>query len=176
MRRTLPLTARRAFLMGAMGTALLTVLRTSASERKLAPFSLLDVEGQRVDVGEWIGRDVLMVVFWATWCACCLEELPRLEALRQDYADRGFRLVAVNIDPPKGQTRAASQMKRIRFGGAALMDPEGKVVDVYNKQKKTPTSLIVDRDGVIRRTVVGAPPGTEDELRALLEPLLTAGD
>lgn len=44
MRRTLPLTARRAFLMGAMGTALLTVLRTSASERKLAPFSLLDVE------------------------------------------------------------------------------------------------------------------------------------
>ena len=162
---------RRELLAAAAALLLLPQLADAAPE-KLKPFSLLDFDAERVDVGEWLGEDVLMIVFWATWCACCLEELPQLEALRKDYADRGFQLIAINIDPPNQQTRAAAQMRRIRFGGASLRDPEGKVVDVYNKLKKTPTSLIVDRDGTIVRRIVGAPPGTEAELRAVLEPLL----
>ena len=166
--------SRRELLAGVGGLLLIPNAAWGANEGRLSPFSLLDLQGERVDVGDWLGEDVLMIVFWATWCACCLEELPRLEALRQEYEGRGFRLIAINIDPPAQQTRAAAQMRRIRFGGASLLDPEGKVVDVYNKQKKTPTSLIVDRKGVIRRRILGAPPGTEDELRAILEPLLAA--
>jgi len=172
MARTPPSPSRRELLAGAVALLALPTLAWSAPAERLTPFSLLDFGGERVDVGEWIGEEVIMIVFWATWCSCCLEELPRLEALRQEYEGRGFRLVAINIDPPNQQTRAGAQMRRIRFGGTSLVDPEGKVVDVYNRLKKTPTSLIVDRKGVIARRIVGAPPGTDAELRGVIEPLL----
>lgn len=50
---------------------------------------------------------VLLVNFWATWCAPCREEMPHLAALQKKYAARGFRLATVSCDEPEDRAKAA---------------------------------------------------------------------
>ena len=174
MRRTLPRPTRRAALRLLGGAAGLIALpgATEAAHPRVQPFVLPALDGGRVDVGDWLGEDVLLIAFWATWCACCLEELPKLDAFARQRSDQGLRLIAINIDPPAQHTRAASQIRRIRFQSTSLVDPEGRVVDRYNKQKKTPTLLLVDRRALLRKTFVGYSPTEQTSLAAEIDALL----
>jgi len=169
--------SRRATLQRLCGIVLLTLLSVPAAragDRRVAPFTLPALDGGRVDVGEFIGRDVVVLAFWATWCSCCLEELPKLEVLTKSRPD--LTIVTINIDPPAQHTRAAAQMRRLRFDSLSLVDPEGRVVDIYNKQKKTPTLVLVDRRGVLRKTFTGYSPSEAEALTAEIDALLGETD
>jgi thiol-disulfide isomerase/thioredoxin len=60
-------------------------------------FSLQDTQGEPRSIAEWDGR-ALLINFWATWCAPCRREIPLLNELRADYADRGFEVIGVAVD------------------------------------------------------------------------------
>ncbi len=60
-------------------------------------FSLQDPHGQTRSIAEWDGR-ALLINFWATWCAPCRREIPLLNELRAEYAERGFEVIGVAVD------------------------------------------------------------------------------
>jgi len=60
-------------------------------------FTLADTDGRQRSISEWDGK-ALMINFWATWCPPCRREIPLLNALRAEYAPRGFAVVGVAVD------------------------------------------------------------------------------
>ena len=92
---------RRSFVSG------LTVL-FSANIKSVAASALtpLDEAGFRRMVAEHRGK-VLLVDFWATWCAPCREEFPKLVALHSTYEQKGFNFVTISCDEPEQETQAA---------------------------------------------------------------------
>ncbi len=90
-------------------------------------------DGSRPALGE-LGGDILVVALWATWCEPCLDELPRIDQLRQQYAgDRTVAFVAVNVDDEPAVANGAIERMGLTLrsfqGGAELMSrlaPRGK--------------------------------------------------
>jgi cytochrome c biogenesis protein CcmG/thiol:disulfide interchange protein DsbE len=131
-----------------------------ANERKEAPkegflapqFSLYDLNGKLARLTDFKGK-VVLLNFWATWCAPCRGEIPSLERLYQSRKGQGFEIVAVN------QERAsASQItafaKKFGMSFPILMNPQGDVGSNY-WVRAIPTSFLLDKNGVIRWKIVG---------------------
>ncbi|PIQ61595.1 MAG: hypothetical protein COV99_08790 [Bacteroidetes bacterium CG12_big_fil_rev_8_21_14_0_65_60_17] len=116
------------------------------------PFQLLDT-GEARDVASYRGQ-VVVVNFWATWCAPCLEELPALNRLQASYADQGLRVIAISDEDP---AELMAFRRRVPLDvdtafmpfGTDLPTPFTGAFDVR------PTSYIIDRDGVVRRYLLG---------------------
>jgi len=116
--------------------------------------------------------DVLMVNIWATWCAPCRVEMPSIEQLHKSYGgDRGLRIVAVSIDDPgtAPQIRAFAQQYGLTF--EVLHDPAKRISNSY-QITGYPETVIVGRDGLIRKKLLGATDWNSPDNRALIERLL----
>src|ERR1700679_1654512 len=74
-----------------------------AAPAKLSPgsiapqFSRLDLAGKRVDVDALRGK-VVLIDFWASWCAPCIIEIPHLIDYEKRYAPRGFAVIGISLD------------------------------------------------------------------------------
>lgn len=112
---------------------------------------------------------VTLVNFWATSCASCLEEMPRLVATHNKYHARGFETLAVamSYDPPSYVVNYA-QTRKLPFDVA--IDNTGAAARVWGPVQFTPSTFVVDRRGRIVKQFVGAPDFTE--LDTLIETLL----
>jgi len=112
----------------------------------LPELGLTDLAGHRVDAASLKGK-VVLVDFWATWCAPCKQEMPILEKLWQKYQARGFVVVGVSVDQDSSNVGAFIKQMKVTF--PVLHD---KAHDVANRFKppRMPSSYIVDRKGIVR--------------------------
>jgi peroxiredoxin len=90
---------------------------------------------------------VVYVDFWASWCAPCRTSFPLLEKLYQTNKDKGFTLVAINMDEELIAATKFLQMYPVSFD--LLRDAEGQWADTYGIETM-PTSYIIDKKGIIR--------------------------
>lgn len=90
---------------------------------------------------------VVLIDFWATWCAPCKESFPVLEKLHHDYAKRGLVILAISVDRDK--KKVARFLKKQPVSFSVLRDVAQKLVARANV-KTMPTSFIVDQQGEIR--------------------------
>jgi cytochrome c biogenesis protein CcmG, thiol:disulfide interchange protein DsbE len=109
-------------------------------------FSLPSLKGSTVSLSSLRGK-VVLIDFWAQWCEPCKKELPQLDRLAKDYAQKGVVIVAVNID--KQRDNAARMVKQLGVSLDVLLDPAGSVAGAYDLPKM-PTSFVVDKKGIIR--------------------------
>lgn len=118
--------------------------------------------GDTVDLADLRGGVILLNV-WATWCAPCVREMPALQRLHEQLAERGLHVVAVSVDAPMGVLGVFGQpggnvqefVDRFGLTFEILLDPEGRVERSY-QVSALPTTFLIDRDGRIRRRVLGA--------------------
>jgi thiol-disulfide isomerase/thioredoxin len=114
-------------------------------------FQLVDAAGQTLSVDAFDGR-VLLVNFWATWCAPCVDEMPMLSQLHQDYAGQDFAVVGIALDDPERAQKFARKLQvgyPVLFGRADAM----LVGRRYgNREGLLPYSVLVDASGIIRWT------------------------
>jgi thiol-disulfide isomerase/thioredoxin len=140
----------------------------AASETLLAT-RLPDLNNRPQGVEQWKGK-VLVVNFWATWCAPCREEIPLFVKLQEKYAGRGLQFVGIAIDQPEKVRPFAAEFGMnfpILIGDADTIDLGKKL---GNRAGVLPYTLIVGRDGKIVSTEIGAV--KEAKLEALLGSLL----
>jgi peroxiredoxin len=95
---------------------------------------------------------VVLVNFWATWCAPCEQEMPAMQRLYAKLAPRGFELVAVSVDE---DAQAVARFRdRLALGFPIALDPEKAVSERY-QSFRYPESFLIDRDGVLVARYVG---------------------
>lgn len=90
---------------------------------------------------------MVLIDFWAQWCEPCKKELPQLDRLAKEYAQKGVVVVAVNID--KQRDNAERMVKQLGLSLDVLLDPAGSVASWYDLPKM-PTSFVVDKRGIVR--------------------------
>ena len=114
---------------------------------------------------------VVLVNFWATTCAICVREMPRLVATHRQFSPRGLQTLAVAMrnDPPS-LVASYAQSRGLPFGVA--IDNTGAIAAAFGGVRGTPTSLLLNRSGGIVWRHEGEP--DFDALHARLEALLGA--
>ncbi len=119
---------------------------TSASNRPVAPeFSLPDLNGQTLNLSAYKGK-VVLVDFWATWCAPCRKEIPRFVELQKQYGDQGFQIVGISMDDSAGPVK--DFYKEFNLNYPVVMGDE-KTSDAYGGVLGLPVNIVVGRDGRI---------------------------
>jgi peroxiredoxin len=114
-------------------------------------FALPTIDGGSFRLLEQRGK-VVLVNFWATWCAPCLEEMPAMERLWRRHKDAGFVLVAVSVDTdPKKVPPFVSARK---FSFPVVVDPKMAVAEKYGV-RAVPSSFVVDRTGTMAGVALG---------------------
>lgn len=126
----------------------------------LAPdFSLQDSD-RKVALSQFRGQ-VLVLNFWATWCPPCIEELPSLMDLQQRERDKGVVVLGVSIDEDGDAYHRFLKQNGVNF--LTIRDPEQKVSSIYGTTG-WPETYIIDRQGIVRRKIVGPANWNSQEL------------
>jgi peroxiredoxin len=131
-------------------------------------FTLKAMDGRNLRLHEQRGQ-VVMVNFWATWCAPCKQEMPHLNALYKKYKDSGFVLLGVNVDDDPSKAAAMAQSFGLAF--PVLYDAGKTVARTYNLGAM-PSTVLIDRDGVVRHIHRGYRDGLEATYEAQARALL----
>ncbi len=137
-----PLT--KSCLLAALGLALAAVTR---AEVKIgAAFPKLESAGLSGNLPDTVGK-IVIVDFWASWCAPCKESFPFYGKLQQEYAARGVVIVAVSVDQKSADYD--SFVKKLKPAFTTVHDREQKLVGAV-KVPTMPTSYLLDRNGKVR--------------------------
>ena len=149
------------------------LLRTPSMEGQdattLLALSLPNAVGVEQSLGQWPGK-VLVVNFWATWCAPCREEMPEFVRAQNEYAARGLQFVGIAVD----QADKVEQFsKEFGLNYPSLIGGYGAMElskTLGNKLAALPFTIVVDRQGRIAHTQLG--PLKPEKLRAIVDKLL----
>lgn len=118
-------------------------------DRSPAPeFTLPNPAGKKVALKEFRGKLVLLN-FWATWCAPCREEMPSMERLYGRFKGKGFVIVGVNVKDSRKD--ALSFLKELKITFPIVLDPDGQVGLLYGAWGLPVTYLIDPRGTAIAR-------------------------
>ena len=115
---------------------------------------LVDLSGRPRALSEWTGK-VLVVNFWATWCAPCLEEIPLLMAARKSHAGKGIDVVGIAIDQVPKITEFAAKLSidyTLLLAGAAGLE---LMRSLGNRSGGLPFTVFLDRTGTLVRKKLG---------------------
>ena len=115
-------------------------------------FVLPTIDGDHFRLADYAGR-VVVVNFWATWCAPCLEEIPAFVELQEKYAPEGLQFVGISVDE-EGPDLVRPFVKRLNVNYPIAMD-DGKVAASYKGHLVIPSTFVVGRDGLIRSRYIG---------------------
>ena len=131
-------------------------------------FTLKSRSGENVKLSEHRG-DVVMINFWASWCAPCRQEMPLLEEIYTKYSDLGFTLLAVNVE--EDSSKASELLNEIPVTFPVLYDNKNTVTKLYNVVAM-PSTVILDRDGNMRYLHKGYLPGYEKQYQEQIKALI----
>ena len=132
--------------------------------------TLETLDGASIDLAKQDGR-VLLVNFWATWCAPCREEIPDLKALHSDLEEDGLTVIGVALDR-KGREVVDPFVDQHEINYPIVVDAEGTAEAELGPIPGLPTTILVAPDGQITKRVVGIFP--TDEMRPTLQDMLDA--
>jgi thiol-disulfide isomerase/thioredoxin len=128
-----------------------------------------DLAGREHDIGAEQGK-VRVVEFWASWCEPCRDAMPHLAELVADLGARGLSVYAVSFDEDRDQVSAF--LERMAGAPPVLWDKGGDRWSARYEVTRLPTTVLVDRKGVVRAVQAGWTPAKARETRREVERLL----
>ncbi len=120
-----------------------------------------DFSFQRMGTGESASLDdyqgnVVLLNFWATWCAPCLDEMPDLNRLQEEYAEQGLVVLTLSDEHPETLAHFDQNMIPLDTESGYLTDATVLPEPFIRMLDGRPESYVIDRDGVIREFILGA--------------------
>lgn len=129
------------------------VLAGAASEiGDRAKLEAVQINGQKMDIEQWKGK-VVMVNFWATWCAVCQTEMPGWQKFYEANRAKGFEMIALSVDDGVEEVQAFMAKKPYRFPVAWRFDKQED--DDFPTVRSTPTTYFVDKHGKVALQHIG---------------------
>lgn len=137
---------------------------------KVAPvFQLEDLNGKTVSLKEFRGK-VIVLNFWATWCAPCRAEMPSLENLYRNLKDKGLVIIGVSVDSSEKTVQSFVKERGITF--PILLDKRKEVsFDDYGVIG-LPVTFLIDKKGIIVDKVFGERQWDSEEVKEKIKRLL----
>ena len=119
--------------------------------RPAPDFALTDMSGNRVNLSAYRGK-VVLLDFWATWCAPCKEEIPHFVDMQNRYGPRGFQVIGISMDDDEKPVLDFQQQFKINYpvavGSAKLAEQYGGVLGL-------PITFVIDPEGRIVSRHIG---------------------
>ncbi|HUI60018.1 MAG TPA: TlpA disulfide reductase family protein [Steroidobacteraceae bacterium] len=134
------------------------------------PATLVTLDGQRI-VSRDLTGSVVILTFWATWCAPCHEELPLLSRYATEHADDGLRVLGFSLDTP-------DELPLVRKIARTLTFPVGLLTNSsapgYGRIWRLPVNFTIDRSGRLVEDgwKLRKPVWTAERLEQVVTPLL----
>ena len=131
-----------------------TGVSDEAAAQQFWPMEFETPQGAKLAMASFKGKP-LILNFWATWCAPCIEEMPMLDAFYQQHAAKGLQLLGLAIDQPSSvrkfleKTAIAYPIGLAGFGGTELTKTLG------NTAGGLPFSVLFDKEGAVRQRKIG---------------------
>jgi thiol-disulfide isomerase/thioredoxin len=141
----------------------------SAAVSALTQTKFQDLSGESGSLEQWRGR-VLVVNFWASWCAPCREEIPGLVNIHREYAAKGLQIVGIAVDSADKARESASALGvnyPVLVAGIESIDLTRRL---GNRASALPFTLVFDRSGKVIATHLGIL--SEAALTRIISPLL----
>jgi len=122
---------------------------------KQAPdFTLPTLNGTEVSLSQFRGQPVL-INFWASWCLPCREEMPELVRAYESHKAEGLMILGLNLTYSDSVSDAQAFAEEFNITFPVLLDEDGAVVERLYRIPGIPTSIFINRDGMIERIHVG---------------------
>lgn len=141
----------------------------------IAPaFTLKDVNGQTVSLSDFKEKKYVLIDFWASWCAPCLEELPYIKELYKKYSQQGFEIISVTKDEKSDLWKNAIAKEKIEsWKHLSVTENKTTIVNDYFVFG-IPHKVLIDKNGVIIGKWKGGGENNKHDLQQLLKSVFEA--
>ena len=138
---------------------------------KAPNFELKNLDGKKVELKQLLKQGPVLISFWATWCKPCIKELNQLQKVYKKYNEKGFEILAIDVDGPRSISKVRSKVKGLKWEFPVLWD---KSKDTYRKYHVLgiPHTVLIDKTGKIRYTHTTYRRGDEEVIIKKIEELL----
>jgi len=116
-------------------------------------FTLQDLNGKDVKLSDFSGK-IVMINFWATWCGPCLKELPYIQAVSDNWSNKGVQVLAIAAKANEPLDVVGQYIQQNGYTFQVLYDSQG-INGVYNVSE-LPTTFFIDKEGIIQKIQVGS--------------------
>ena len=124
-----------------------------------------ELDGQVFDLGKLKGK-VVLVSYWATWCAPCKKDMPKLDAFYRSHQQQNLAMIGISVDRERDLAKVRRVMASLAYPVAVLKDV---TVDGFGPPDGVPITWIIDADGKIRDRMIDV---RDELLNGLVVPLL----
>ena len=144
------------------------VATTSLLHKQAPEFVRTDLENRKLDLRAYRGK-VVLLDFWATWCASCQIEMPRFVAWQSQYGPRGLQIVGISMDDDP--LLARKLYKKMKLNYPVSMGDE-KLGRLYGGVLGLPLAFLIDRQGKVQAQLRGETDlnSIEEQFKILLRP------
>ncbi len=145
---------------------------TLKSYKKAPSFSLYNINKEKTYIDSLLGKGPIFISFWALWCKLCIQELDVFKKIYDQYETLGLKVLAISEDGPRAINNVKSFVKGKKWKYEILLDPDGKVRELFGVGSTMPTSFILDKKGNIRLVSRGYKKGDEKKFIKVIEEII----
>jgi peroxiredoxin len=136
-------------------------------------FKTVGLDEKPIDLAAHVGKDVVLLDFWATWCGPCVQAMPQVDGVAEKFADRGLVFYAVNVQEDAETIKEFLKTSELEVPVA--MDADGQITQSYGVSG-IPQTVLIGKDGKVQVVHVGFSDSLGDELSKQVEDLLAGKD
>ena len=123
------------------------------------------LDGQVFDLGKMRG-EVVLVNYWATWCAPCRKDMPKLDAFYRLHHQQNLAMIGISVDRPRDLEKVRKVMASLAYPVAML---KSVTADGFGEPEGVPITWIIDADGKVRDRMIDV---RDELLNGIVVPLL----
>jgi peroxiredoxin len=138
----------------------------SAAGTVAPDFTGRDLQGKTFRLSDHLGKDVILLDFWSTYCEPCKAEFPHLQTMYSQARAHGLLVVAVAMDGPETAADIPAFVKRMDINFPVVLDDDSRIASLYNPKKSMPLSVLISKTGRISVVREGYNPGDEKLVQA----------
>ncbi len=124
-------------------------------------FTTRDLDGKTVRLSDHLGKKVILIDFWATYCKPCLAAFPHIRRIHTANSAKGFVVLAIAMDGPDTMGEVPAFAKRNNLDFPVLYDEDSRIASILNPKKSEPLVILIDKSGKVVRVREGYNPGDE---------------